>query len=48
MIIRPKFILYGAIIGFAGMIMISAWDERLKLLIMIGLFVVVAVVERRR
>jgi hypothetical protein len=45
---RPKYMLYGAIFAVACMTMFSAADERLKFLILIGLFVIVAVVERRR
>jgi hypothetical protein len=45
---RPKYMLYGAIFAVACMTMFSAADERLKLLILIGLCVIVAVVERRR
>ncbi len=45
---RPKYILYGAIFAVACLTMFSAADERLKLLILIGLFAIVAVVERWR
>ena len=45
---RPKYILYGAIFAIACMTMFSATDEQLKLLILLGLFAIVAAVEWRR
>jgi hypothetical protein len=44
---QPKYILYGAVLAIAGMAMFSAIDERVKLAILLALFVVVAVTERR-
>jgi hypothetical protein len=44
---QPKFILFGAVLAIACMAMFSAIDERVKLAILLVLFVVVAVAERR-